>query len=206
MFTIKSLIGQFFQGGINYNLKTQWDEESALDLLEKWIDDGNWDGTVHFRKHNSSLYEYLYRAIGLSVAFEKLGLDYSDFKKSKGKRPNRRKDEVVINELHSLIREGEWRGVRDLQENHSLLYRELSRIGFPEAFHQIGLDYKKFRHAIWDQENILQDLKDLIDNGEWEGALHLKKHNSPLYNAINRKIGFSKAFEELGLNYDQYKK
>ena len=93
-----------------------------------------------------------------------------------------------------------------MQENHSLLYRELSRIGFPEAFHQIGLDYKNFRHAIWDQENILQDLKDLIDNGEWEGALHLKKHNSPLYNAINRKIGFSKAFEELGLNYDQYKK
>ena len=29
---IKSLIGQFFQGGINYNLKTQWNEESALDL------------------------------------------------------------------------------------------------------------------------------------------------------------------------------
>ena len=44
MFTIKSLIGQFFQGGINYNLKIQWNEESALDLLEKWIDDGNRDG------------------------------------------------------------------------------------------------------------------------------------------------------------------
>ena len=57
-----------------------------------------------------------------------------------------------------------------------------------------------------DQENILHALKDLIDNGEWKGALHLKKHNSPLYNAINRKMGFSKAFKELGLDYHQYKK
>ena len=125
-------------------MKTQWDEESALDLLEKWIDDGNWDGTVHFRKHNSSLYEYLYRAIGLPVAFEKLGLDYSDFKKSKGKRPNRRKDEVVINELHSLIREGGWRGVRDLQENHSLHTGNYPELVFQKPFIRLAWTIKIF--------------------------------------------------------------
>jgi hypothetical protein len=143
--------------------------------------------------------------MGLDSAFRKLGLNYSDFKKSKGKRQKSRKDEKVINELHSLIREGKWKGVRHLQENYSLLYRELSRIGFAKAFDKLGLDYKNFRNAIWSQEDILNELKEIIDKGEWEGTLHLKKHNSKLYNAITRKFGFSKAFSEIGLNYDDYK-
>src|SRR3954451_21637914 len=115
-------------------MRTYWNEHSALSMLKKWIDDEEWEGTVHFRKHNSSLYEYIYRTIGLDSAFRTIGLNYSDFKKSKGKRLKGRKDEKVINELHSLIREGEWKGVRHLQENNSLLYRELSRIGFAKAF------------------------------------------------------------------------
>ena len=39
---------------------------------------------------------------------------------------------------------GKWKDVRHLQVNHSRLYRELSRIGFPEAFHRIGLDYNNY--------------------------------------------------------------
>jgi hypothetical protein len=187
-------------------LRTSWTEETALSLLKNWIDEGKWDGTVHFRRHNSSLYEYIYRSIGFYAAFERLGLDYADFKKNKGKQLKNRNDKVVIHELQTLMNEGKWKDVRHLQVNHSRLYRELSRIGFPEAFHRIGLDYKTIRNARWDKENILIDLKDFIDRGEWEGVSHLKKHNSKLYNAINRNIGFSKAFSELGLTYDQFKK
>ena len=186
-------------------MRTSWTEETALSLLKKWIDDGKWDGTVHFRKHNSSLYEYLYRSFGFHAAFEKLGLDYTDFKKSKGKQLKNRNDEVVIHELQILLQKGRWKGVRHLQIHHSLLYRELSRIGFPEAFQRIGLDYSHYRNTRWNEENILIHLEEWIDRGEWEGALHLKKYNSKLYNAINRNIGFSKAFSELGLNYDQFK-
>jgi len=50
------------------------------------------------------------------------------------------------------------------------------------------------------------ELKEIIDKGKWKGTLHLKKHNSKLYNAIVRNIGFAKAFSEIGLNYNDYKK
>src|SRR3954454_19274399 len=115
-------------------MPTSWNDHSALSMLKKWIDDEKWEGTIHFRKHNSSLYEYLYRVMGLDSAFSKLGLNYSDFKKSKGRRQKGREDEKVIKELLSLIREDKWKGVRHLQVNNSLLYRELSRIGFVKAF------------------------------------------------------------------------
>lgn len=186
-------------------MRITWNEHSALSLLRNWIDDGKWEGTVHFRKHNSSLYEFLYRTIGMDSAFKKLGLKYSDFKKSKGKHQKIRQDKEVINELHSLIKENKWKGVRHLQKNHSLLYREISRIGFAQAFNRIGLDYKEFRYTIWNQDDMLNELKEIIENEEWKGTLHLKKYNSKLYNAIAQRTGFSKAFNEIGLNYDDYK-
>lgn len=126
-------------------------------MLKKWIDDGKWEGTIHFRKHNSSLYEFLYRTMGMDAAFRKLGLNYSDFKKSKGKHQKIRQEKEMIHELHSLIIENKWKGVRDLQENHSLLYRELSRIGFVEAFDRLGLDYKDDRYKIWNQDDFCFD-------------------------------------------------
>lgn len=186
--------------------RTSWNEDSALFALKKWIDDGKWDGTTHFRKNNTSVYEYLYRTIGLESAFEKLGLNYADFKKSVGKRTKIRPDEEVINELHSLTSNGNWKGIRHLQINHSTLYTELSRIGFKNAFNKLGLDYKNFRYATWSQQDILNELKEMINKGEWQGVLHLKKNNSKLYNAISRDFGFPKAFSEIGLNYDDYRK
>ena len=50
--------------------------------------------------------------MGLDFAFRKLGLNYSDYKKSKGRRQKGREDEKVINELYTLIREDKWKGVR----------------------------------------------------------------------------------------------
>ena len=80
-------------------MPTSWNDHSALSMLKKWIDDEKWEGTIHFRKHNSPLYEYLYRVMGLDSAFSKLGLNYTDFKKSKGRRQKGREDEKVIKEL-----------------------------------------------------------------------------------------------------------
>lgn len=78
-------------------------------------------------------------------------------------------------------------------------------MGFKEAFDRLGLDYKNFRHTIWSQEDILKELKEIIDKDEWKGALHLKESNSGLYNAIFREMGFSKVFREIGLDYEDYK-
>jgi len=186
-------------------VRTSWNERKALHMLKKWIVEGNWKGTAHFRKHNPSLYEYLYRTMGLDTAFRKLGLNYSKFKKSKGKHQLKRKDEEVITELHTLIESGKWKGIRNLQVNHSPLYRDLSRIGFREAFDKLGLDYKAYRHAIWTQEEILEEFEKIIESGEWKGSLHLKEHNRKLYNAITRHIGFQAAFHKLGLDYNDYK-
>lgn len=185
-------------------MRKSWDEKTALTLLKKWIIEGSWRGTTHFRRHNSSLYEYLYRTMGLDTAFEKIGFHYEDYKKSTGKKRKERDAEDAIHELQKLIEKGNWQGIRHLQRTNNSLYRDLSRIGFPKAFHQLGFDYKQFRYAIWDQEKVLNELKEVIDSGEWKGALHLKETNSRLYNATNRYIGFREAFQAIGLNYDDF--
>lgn len=188
-----------------YIVRESWNPDLALRMLKDWIVNGKWEGTTHFRKHNSSLYEYLYRTMGLDEAFDRLGLDYQDFKKSKGKRKIKRDDDEVIEELKHIIQNGKWKGIRYLQENNSLLYRDLSRIGFHKAFKKLGLDYKDYRYAIWTREEILQELEQVLKNGEWQGSLHLKETNSRLYNAIVRHIGFEEAFQALGLNYEDFK-
>lgn len=177
----------------------------ALQMLSQWIAAGKWEGTVHFRQHNSSLYEYLYRTMGLQEAFHKIGLDYNNFKRNSGKQQIHRDDTEVIEELRNIIQSEKWRGIRHLQENHSLLYRDLSRIGFVEAFNKLGLDYKQYRYTIWTKEKILKELSQVLENGEWKGSLHLKNTNSRLYNAIVRHISFTEAFRILGLNYNDYK-
>jgi len=186
-------------------MRRSWNEDKALFLLKKYLDEGRWEGVTHFRKKNTPLYEYLYRTMGMHAAFEKLGLNYSDFKKSKGKRVKIRSDEEVTNDLYHFIQSNKWRGASHLNKHHSNFHRELSRLGFPEAFKKIGLDYKDYRHAIWDKNEILKDLEIIINNQEWQGVLQLKIHNNKLYNAIVREFGFPRAFQELGLNYDDYK-
>jgi len=52
-------------------LKMQWNKQVDLESSKHWIDKGEWQGTAHFRKHNSFLYEYLYRTFGMDIAFEK---------------------------------------------------------------------------------------------------------------------------------------
>src|SRR5699024_1085580 len=183
----------------------QWNKEFALESLKHWINDGEWEGTAHFRKHNSSLYEYLYRTFGMEVAFKKIGLDYETFKKSKGKKIRHRSDKEVLQDLLCWINEGKWINVKDLQVNHQRFYREISRIGFKEAFDQLGLDYRDYRYHLWDENSILKQLKNVIDNDEWEGALHLKMTNPSLYSAINRAMGIPNASQKLGLNYKEYK-
>jgi len=185
-------------------LRRSWDETTALTMLKKWIIESRWKGTAHFREHNSSLYEYLYRTMGLDAAFKKIGLDYANYKKSVGKKQKARKTEEAIQELQTLIEKGQWEGVRHLQRTNSSLYRELSRIGFPEAFHQLGYDYKSYRYTIWSREKILNELRKIIESGEWQGVLHLKVTNSGLYNATVRHIGFREAFQALGLDYDDF--
>lgn len=108
---------------LKLGMRTLWDEHMALSMLKKWIDDGKWRGTTHFRKYNTSLYEYLYRTMGLNTAFEKIDLRYSNFKKHKGKKQKEKDIEKVIQELDTLIKEDQWKGIRDLQLNHSFLYR-----------------------------------------------------------------------------------
>ena len=186
-------------------MRSKWNKQQALSLLRKYIDDDKWNGTAHFRKHHPSLYEYIYLTMGMEAAFEALELNYSDFKKSQGKYIKVRTDEEIINELHSLIRNNKWNGIRDLQLNHSLLYRELTRMGFEKAFNKLGLDYRDYRQTIWNQDAMLSELKELIEEEQWKGTRHLKKHNSRLYNAINREFGFPKAFSKIGLDYDNYK-
>lgn len=151
-------------------MRESWNEHKALLLLKKWLDENKWEGTAHFRKLNSSLYEFLYRTLGMNAAFEKLGLNYSDFKKSKGKHLRIRSDHEVINDLHDFIKVGKWEGVRHLSIHHSLFHRELSRIGFPEAFQKLGLDYKNYRYAVWNTNNILIELEQIIKNKEWKGV------------------------------------
>lgn len=126
-------------------MRRSWNEHDALLLLQKWISEQKWEGTAHFRRYNSSLYEFLYRTIGMDTAFDKLGLNYSDFKKSKGKYLKIRSDEEVISDLHNFIQAGKWKGSKHLSRHHSLFHRELSRIDFSKAFEKLGLDYKDYR-------------------------------------------------------------
>lgn len=187
-------------------MRSKWDSQDALLQLKKWIEDGKWRGTIHFRQYNTSLYEYLYRTFGLEDAFKKIGFNYIDFKKKQGKRLKKRSEQEINQDLQNLIQSNQWEGVRDLQLNHSLLYRELSRIGFAEAFRRIGLDYRNYRKVIWTRDDVLQELKAVINEGKWQGAAHLKHHHSFLYNAITREMSFSEAFREIGLDYDKYRK
>jgi len=136
---------------------------------------------------------------------KKIGLDYESFKKSKGKKIRHRPEKEVPQDLLYWINEGKWVNAKDLQVNHQRFYRKISRIGFKEAFHKLGLDYGKYRYHLWNEDDILGRLKDLIDNNKWEGTLHLKMNNPSLYSAIERSSGFPNAFQKLGLNYEAYK-
>lgn len=186
--------------------KEKWSKQRALSLLKQWIKDNKWQGTAHFRRHNTSLYEYLYRTIGMNNAFKEIGLDYTDFKKSQGKRIIQRKDSEVIYDLYNLIHQNKWQDAKHLQLNDSRFYRELSRIGFPEAFSRIGLDYRDYRYAIWSEKNILEELKNIVDNGEWKGTRHLKSYHPSLYNAISRQMGFHEAFNKINKDYEDYRR
>lgn len=197
--------GRSFGDGELIHMGAIWDEDKALFLLKNWIDEGEWKGTTHFRKHNSSLYEFLYRSVGLNKAFKQIGLNYSDFKRSQGKHQKGRKEEESLNELYHLITHNQWKGIRHLQLHHSLLYRELSRIGFAQAFSRLGLDDKAFRRTSWNQDQMLKELKEIIERKEWKGTSHLKDHNGRLYNAIEKSMGFPNAFQAIGLNYEDYK-
>jgi len=186
-------------------VRESWNEPKALLLLQKWIEEDKWEGTTHFRKHNSSLYEFLYRTMGMDTEFEKLGLDYDDFKKSKGKHLKVRPEKEVLNDLNALIESGKWQGPKHLSIHHSSFHRELNRIGYQNAFEKLDLDYKDYRYAVWSKDEILSELEKVIENKEWHGIYHLKLNNGKLYNAIVREFGFPKAFRELGLNYHDYK-
>lgn len=186
-------------------MRKSWNEQKSLLLLEKWINEGRWKGTAHFRKHNTPLYEFIYRTMGMSKAFEKIGLNYSKFKKGHGEKARERSIEDITNDLHYLIKTNQWQGPTYLYGHNSKLHRELSRIGFQKAFKCIGLDYREYRHAIWDESNILSELQQVIQNKEWQGAYHLRVHHSSLYNAIVREIGFMEAFRKIGLKYGDYK-
>src|SRR5690625_3788322 len=98
-------------------MRRNWNDREALCRLQQWINDGKWQGTSHFRKFNSSLYEYLYRTTGMTSAFSKLGFDYLDFKKSKGKPQVHRAEQDVIQDLASFIQNDRWEGIRHLQVN-----------------------------------------------------------------------------------------
>lgn len=186
-------------------MRHTWDKHHALSILKKWLDDGNWEGTAHFRKHNPDLYEYLYVTMGMDAAFEQLNLDYDDYKKSAGKFVEERSDEEILEQLYSLIVENEWKGIRDLQVNHSQLYREVKRMGFEEAFNRMGLDYREYGYTTWNEDKVLDELREIVESGRWRGAGHLREHHSSLYNAINRRFGFAEAFRKIGLDYEDYK-
>ena len=95
-------------------MKVSWNESKALLLLQKWIGGNKWKWTpqtTHFKKHNFSLYGFLYRTKGMNTVFEKLGLDYDVFNKSKGKHLKVRPEKEVLNDLNALIEPGKWQGL-----------------------------------------------------------------------------------------------
>lgn len=209
--------------GLNYEeyrVNEQWYEEKMLTELREWIESGKWGGTGHFMKYNKKLYSIIYKYIGMEEAFGKLGLSYKDFVIQEG-YPRERIERETLLELKKLVRSDKWRGIDHLKTENYFLYISLNRLGFEEAFNQIGLQYEdhklikrekeekassKSGEIKWTREAILSELKRWIDDGKWKGQSDLSKHNSALYNAIRRNIGMSEAFRLIGLKYYDYKK
>lgn len=186
-------------------MRKKWTKESTLNELNNWIQNDNWQGTNHFRHHNPKLYNAIYRYFGMKEAFELIGYDYDLFKLTKGKKSNTVDEKTALIQLKSLIENNNWSGIRDLQINNSPLYFALSRLGLEHSFNKIGLNYKDYGYIYMTDNRALHELKNIINNKEWKGIRHLKQHNTNLYNYIQRYIGFTDAFNLIGLDYKEYK-
>ena len=200
----------FKELGLEYNEYTQltfYTEAKLLNALQKWINEGKWKGAYHFSIHNPKIYNHIYKKMGMEKAFEKLGLNYDDFKKKKS-RHRGLTEEKGLEELYKWIQDGNWKGVKDLERNYKKLFTVINRMGFEEAFQKINLNFKDYEYTRkkWNEKFILTELKGILDRDDWKGPSELYKTNRPLAEAIAHYLSFPKAFEQLGLNYTEFKK
>lgn len=180
----------------------KWTEEKILRELKKWVAAGRWEGTGHLHKNYQNLYDAIYNHLGFKEAFSKLGLEYGDYLAA----DHSLSENQTIEELKKWIDTNGWNGLTYLRNHHTLLYKGIKEIGVEKTFTLVGLDYQYYDNTLkWTDQKIAEDLNRYISANGWGGTYKLREDEPLLYKALYSKLDLEKAFQLIGLNYEEYR-